>query len=198
VTGWLSNLCHPNTYDFYNEKTGERKTVITTLLANINLSGKKFMNLAYDSLIQQLKDQHNTNLKLQAEGKAEGQALNAEQEAEQFQPKLSENVEIIDIRKLDDYSLKLSALLSAATDNAKELLLAKINAGPELAGTYIYLLQQGISFDDITNFMVSSTIDAIVKESKGNVFSSKSGSIDKAVKFFLEGANWRNFCSSSY
>jgi hypothetical protein len=88
--------------------------------------------------------------------------------------------------------------LSAATDNAKELLLAKINAGPELAGTYIYLLQQGISFDDITNFMVSSTIDAIVKESKGNVFSSKSGSIDKAVKFFLEGANWRNFCSSSY
>jgi hypothetical protein len=24
--------------------------------------------------------------------------------------------------------------------NAKELLLAKINAGPELAGTYIYLL----------------------------------------------------------
>jgi hypothetical protein len=75
VTGWLENLCHPNTYDFYNEKTGERKTVITTLLANINLNGKKFMNLAYDSLIQKLRDQHDQNLKLQAEGKLISQTV---------------------------------------------------------------------------------------------------------------------------
>lgn len=45
----------------------------------------------------------------------------------------------------DDVSLVISALISASTDNAKELILSKINAGPDLAGVYVYLLIQGLS-----------------------------------------------------
>ena len=39
-----------------------------------------------------------------------------------------------------DQSLVISALLSAATDNAKELILSKINAGPNLAGMYLHMI----------------------------------------------------------
>ena len=40
----------------------------------------------------------------------------------------------------------ISALLSLATDNAKELCLAKLNANAKMAGMYIYGLTIGIPF----------------------------------------------------
>ena len=54
-----------------------------------------------------------------------------------------------------DQSLVISALLSAATDNAKELILSKINAGPNLAGMYLHMIMLGFSFNDIAKFMTS-------------------------------------------
>jgi hypothetical protein len=77
--------------------------------------------------------------------------------------------------------------------NAKELLLSKINAGKELAGTYIHLLLQGVSFKDISNFMVSNTIDKVLEHSKPNVFTNSSGSIDSGCRFYLEGPNIKNY-----
>lgn len=69
-----------------------------------------------------------------------------------------------------DQSLILSQILSAATDNAKELILAKINAGPKTAGVYLYGAMMGIPFKEIATLMTSEEIQWIVKKSTGNVY----------------------------
>lgn len=139
------------------DENGKSHKVLTNLIANANLYNTQFMNSVYDYMIASWESEY------------------------------GEDVKILDVRRMDDYSLTLSSLLSAATDNAKELLLAKINAGPELAGTYIYMLLQGIDFDTITTFMVSPTVDAIVKKSKSNIFNDDFSNIDKAINYYLEG-----------
>ena len=54
-----------------------------------------------------------------------------------------------------DVALTLSALLSLATDNAKELALSKLNAGTKTLGMYIYGLSIGMEFNDIASIMMS-------------------------------------------
>lgn len=71
--------------------------------------------------------------------------------------------------------------------NAKELKLDKMNAGPDLMGTWIYLVQKGINFDEIGDFMVSPTVDAIVSKSKSNIFTSRNMNIDKAITYWENG-----------
>jgi hypothetical protein len=46
----------------------------------------------------------------------------------------------------------LSAMLSLAVDNAKELMLSILNAGQEFAGTYSYLIYLGVPMNDIIDF----------------------------------------------
>lgn len=60
-------------------------------------------------------------------------------------------------------SLVLSALLSAATDNAKELVLTKINAGPDMASLYIYSIFTGNDFEEFANLMVSPEADFLAE-----------------------------------
>ena len=69
-----------------------------------------------------------------------------------------------------DASLVISALLSAATDNAKELILAKINSGSDLASVYLYSIMLGIDFKDIVNLMISNIVQIIAKLNKINIF----------------------------
>lgn len=90
-----------------------------------------------------------------------------------------------------DQSLVISALLSAATDNAKELILSKINAGPALAGVYLHLIMLNFSFDDIAKLMTSPTIQTINDLSKTNIFDdyhdNNSAIIDTVIKSLKEG-----------
>jgi hypothetical protein len=85
---------------------------------------------------------------------------------------------------MKDSSLVNSSLLSAATDNAKELILAKINANPDLMKVYLYGIIVGIDFNDIAALMTSPTVNAITKLSGGNIFSEYDGNItiDKALR----------------
>lgn len=161
----IERLASPKKFTFFNEKTKQTKTIITTFFANINFTKTPRVSALYDILIEKL---------------------------------VSDNpdAQVIDARTLSDKSLTMSAMVSAATDNAKELILAKINAGPELAGTYISMIMQGIDFLDIADFMVSPTIDAIVKKSKSNVFTGETSSIDKAIDYFENGVNPRSFLDS--
>lgn len=64
----------------------------------------------------------------------------------------------------------ISQLLSAATDNAKELILAKINAGQNFARMYVYLIMTGYNFDDIVQFMISPVSEFIDSMSNSNMF----------------------------
>lgn len=100
-------------------------------------------------------------------------------------------VEIIDVRDIDDASLVISEVLSAATDNAKELILDKINAGPELAGVYMYMIMQGVPFQDIARIMISPVVNKVVAKSKQNWFdkANKGNNIDTAVSYYLDGVN---------
>lgn len=68
----------------------------------------------------------------------------------------------------------LSQLLSAATDNAKELILAKINAGTNYAKMYIYLVTQGYSLDDIAAFMYSPIAELIENRTSENIFDKNN------------------------
>ena len=104
-----------------------------------------------------------------------------------FQKKLHEN-----IRKVHDsedaIDLFISELLSAATDNAKELILAQINAGLDLAGNYLYLLTLGFNVKDIMTFMTSPALNIINSLSESNMFIDqfKPLKIDQIVNL-LEG-----------
>lgn len=65
------------------------------------------------------------------------------------------------IDDIDQIAIKLSALLSAATDNAKELLLADINAGIDLAGMHIFLMIMGFDEIVVAKFMTSEVVQNI-------------------------------------
>jgi hypothetical protein len=52
-------------------------------------------------------------------------------------------------------SLELSSLLSISVDNAKDLALAKINAGPRLMGMFAYGLSIGMSIKALVGLMTS-------------------------------------------
>lgn len=79
--------------------------------------------------------------------------------------------ELVDSYRSDTYADDLiSQLLSAATDNAKELILAKINCNTDLAKDYIHLIMMEFDMKDIVSFMTSPAVQAVVALSKGNMY----------------------------
>lgn len=70
----------------------------------------------------------------------------------------------------DQADLLISELLSAATDNAKELILHNINAGTNLARMYLHLIMMGFSIDDIVSYMTSPAVSLINNLSEANMF----------------------------
>ena len=74
--------------------------------------------------------------------------------------------------------LKISELLSAATDNAKELILDKINCDSTYAGMYLFLIMMGFNLSDIIHFMTSPAALIIAKFSKSNIFSRAERNIN--------------------
>jgi hypothetical protein len=54
-------------------------------------------------------------------------------------------------------------MISAATDNAKELILDRINANTDLSKIYMYLITLGFDVKDIVSFMTSPVIDLIAR-----------------------------------
>lgn len=102
----------------------------------------------------------------------------------------------------EDQSLIISALLSAATDNAKELILSKINAGPDLAGLYLHMIIMGYSFQEAADLMTSPTIEAIAKLCETNAFSrynyNSKGIVDKSVKLLEEGPQIAQYGAMRY
>jgi len=90
-----------------------------------------------------------------------------------------------------DAALILSALLSAATDNAKELILGKINADPETAGMYVYAIIMGVDFGVFANMMTSPEVEVIKSLSKENLFdeTTKKNNLKSAIRVINSGFN---------
>lgn len=86
----------------------------------------------------------------------------------------------------EDPGLKISALLSLATDNAKELILAKINAGLDFAGMHIYMLILGVDEKTSAGFMTSPEAMEIKRRMTSDFFISRDGSTANMVKNAIE------------
>ncbi len=88
-----------------------------------------------------------------------------------------------------DAALILSALLSLATDNAKELQLSKLNAGTKTIGMYIYGTAIGMEFQDLVKIMTSDVALMITDLTKGNVFTNEKGlfSLDSVFSYLENG-----------
>jgi hypothetical protein len=76
----------------------------------------------------------------------------------------------------------ISQTLSAATDNAKELILAKINAGSKLAKCYLYLISLGYDIDDIVKFMTSDILTFIDTFTEDNIYEGLNLSMDQVIE----------------
>lgn len=78
--------------------------------------------------------------------------------------------------------LMISQVLSAATDNAKELILDKINCGDNFAQIYLFLITLGFDIEDIVKFMTSPVITFIDKVTNQNIFTDQYFSIEQAIE----------------
>lgn len=78
-----------------------------------------------------------------------------------------------------------SQMISAATDNAKELILDKINANTDLSKIYMYLITLGFDVKDIVSFMTSPAIDIIAKNSTQNIFLDTNFRTKDVANFIL-------------
>jgi hypothetical protein len=84
-----------------------------------------------------------------------------------------------------DQALTLSALLSLATDNAKELALDKLNAA-NMLGMYIYGITIGIDFQTLSDIICSNTGLIINEMMKGNAFLKQKGMNIQNIFDYLE------------
>lgn len=86
-----------------------------------------------------------------------------------------------------DAAFALSELISAATDNAKELILSKINATTKFADVYTYLLSTGKSFNEISDIMMSPIFNIVAFYAQNDLYDSLTGNADleNALQFVL-------------
>jgi len=75
--------------------------------------------------------------------------------------------------------------------NAKELILAKLNATSEFVDLYSAALVEGESFNDIAKFMTSDAFNIVAKFTKSNIFvpDSRKYRLRDAIKFVLDKGN---------
>ena len=85
-----------------------------------------------------------------------------------------------------------SQYISAATDNAKELILACINAGNKMVKCHLYLMSLGFDVNDIVKFMTSDAVSFIDKITDTNIFNRYELDINYAITWaigFAENPN---------
>lgn len=88
---------------------------------------------------------------------------------------------------------KLAAMLSLAVDNAKDLALGKINAGPKMYGMYAYGISIGIPVIELATIINSPQGRVLSKVMQGNLITGEQGQIDVAHAFeYLEGRSLGN------
>ena len=79
------------------------------------------------------------------------------------------HITLSDVSPVD---LIISQILSAATDNAKELILDKINCDDNLARCHLYLVMLGFDIKDVVSFMISPCVNLVSELSRANMMDS--------------------------
>ena len=91
----------------------------------------------------------------------------------------------------NDAALTISGILTLATDNAKELILSKLNATSALVDIYTYLTALGTDTETIANIMIPGSFTYIAKLQEGDLFNgfTRNITIENAIKFYLGDYN---------
>ena len=66
--------------------------------------------------------------------------------------------------------------------NAKELILAKVNAGNKFAKMYLFLIALGVDVRDIVKFMTSNVASFIDQITEENIFTEEKISVYDAIE----------------
>lgn len=82
----------------------------------------------------------------------------------------------------DDASLLISSLVSLATDNAKELALAKMNASIDLACMHLFLVVMGYNPKEIISFTTSPAFNRVVDVLNNSVLAGKKLDVRSAIQ----------------
>jgi len=81
--------------------------------------------------------------------------------------------ELKEINKIQA-ALAISGFVSGATDNAKELIMAKINAVVELSSMHLYMLALGFSASEISVYMNSDIAKYVANNISTNLFADST------------------------
>lgn len=92
------------------------------------------------------------------------------------------NFKLIRITGNLDVDLMISQIVSLATDNAKELVLPKINCTDKLAKCYLFLITLGFNINDIVKFMTSPVVEFFNTITDENIFSNLKINDNQALK----------------
>ena len=185
---WIRNMQFSRTFNriqnrYNSAKLGhglnDLQKAIKTSLANVNFYGYDYVRSRFIT-INQIVDAARKKFNI-TDSDIENHTGKWEQyseEVESLTRELSSRDQngLIDLhRRLTNTApvdLMISQILSAATDNAKELILAKINCGDNLAGCHLYLLMLGFDIKDVVTFMTSPCVNLINDLSEANMMDS--------------------------
>ena len=154
ATGLKSFFALTHMYNTVLNDEGVSNSEKEALMCNVTIGGKTYRGLANvnanQELMQSLADAENGNFTT-----LQNYLLAQEWES--------------------DAANEASAFLSLSTDNAKELALAKLNAGTQTLGMYLYGLSLGVPVDTLFKIMTSPFAFRLVELAKGDIFSGNSG-----------------------
>lgn len=175
---WIKNLHFKQTFDRIQGRSkdpmglGTLTSVTKTTLANVNWENTLNMAERFARLVDIIPQ-----LRLKW-GITEDDLINHTGNWQQYKDDLLAQDSSV---YADDM---ISQLLSAATDNAKELILAKINADTNLAKCHLHLIMMGFNISDIVSFMISPVVQIISDLSTANMFDEylSKVNVDNAIK----------------
>lgn len=176
---WQENAFFSRGFNLIKSRDGKKYLpLIRNIITNVNFEGVDMNHVLWNQLISNQTNVTNSNY--------------SEEELSYIREQLLKQ-----LGSEKDASLVISALLSAATDNAKELILAKINSGSDLASVYLYSIMLGIDFKDIANLMTSNTVQIIAKLNKTNIFDeyNQSSTIDTVFNKLENGLQIKTYLS---
>ena len=154
ATGLKSFFALTHMYNTVLNDENTRNTEREALMCKVTIGGKTYRGLANvnanQQLMQSLADAENGNFT----------TLHNYLLAQEWE---------------SDAANEASAFLSLSTDNAKELALAKLNAGTQTLGMYLYGLSLGVPVDTLFKIMTSPFAFRLVELAKGDIFSGNSG-----------------------
>ena len=143
----------------YNQRLTYGQTDNTELLCEVHIGGKTYRGLANVFTPKFLYENYELN-------------INNPEFVKEIQDYLYEQV------LNSDMVNEFSALLSLSADNAKELVLDKINAGTDTMGLYLFGLSLGVPFRTLYNVLSSPLATRVSELIKGDMFNDNQGSRD--------------------